>query len=242
MEQVWKLSTERLVLLEEENRHLRQNQANPNRLEELSQKRRPSDSTRESKMYSIDDEEEEEASELELHRCLYGIPSKSQKPRPPPPPPSTTRLTNSISTSSLSTATSANNLCDSLKLKSSKSSLQLHASSDSGNGSSVEVTGTTITGSECCDRCETLELQVNELMKSVAQSEEQLAEARERNFVLQKLNRCIEIENENFAYKVCGRELIDWCYNFTLASGSGKPNQSAGETNSGEGKQCWSSQ
>lgn len=50
-----------------------------------------------------------------------------------------------------------------------------------------------------CDKCQkinTYENRINDL-------EQRIFELEENNSVLKKLNRCIEIENENFAYKVC---------------------------------------
>ena len=232
--QVWKLSTERLIVLEEENRVLRQNQANsvldvlrPNKQDQFDDGEVDDDD---------EDDDDDDDSDIELQKCLYGkqinlVPKQQLSKHSGS---GTIRLHNSCSTSSLSTVNSANNVDSLQRNRYSKSSwnLNVNTAADSGNGSSVDGSdNNSIEASKVkndCDKCQTLEQQINTVVKSSAKLSQQLTDANERNFVLEKLNRCIEIENENFAYKVCFAFLLMGFYIqliFQLAEAENRSNQ-----------------
>lgn len=229
IEQVWKLSTERLILLEEENKCLREKQTAVSTVAGAAEK--SSIKGTPNCRYSLDnnnlledgdaDEEDAEDSDGELEKCLYGkgqhrrahhgesnrtekvnqITSLNSRPN---------GLANSSSTSSLASSISMSNglnLCDSLKLRSSRSCWQLNGAP----GGADQVTADISKGNDAnfnkiktkyCEKCEILDSELVELRQKCVEIEGALDDANEKNFVLEKLNRSIEIENENFAYKV----------------------------------------
>lgn len=183
------------------------------------------------------DEEDADDSDGELEKCLYGTRSngKSQERRAHRDESNRTAmdkdnlisnkissasqeqhnrsngLVNSSSTSSLASSISMSNglnLCDSLKLRSSRSCWQLGGPAA---GVADEVTADLAKGTfsnldktqtKYCEKCEILDSELTELRQKYIELEGALDDANEKNFVLEKLNRSIEIENENFAYKV----------------------------------------
>lgn len=221
VEQVWKLSMERLFVLEEENRYLR---GGGHKVTDLT---RPTDDSLPSDRYTtVVEEDEDDDSDIELQKCLYyGV---KRKPKTlvngaRSSASTGTRLVSSRSTTSLSTNcqthsashTGATNVCDSLKLRASKSCWQM---SDLGSSSSKLNTPTEKIlppvefGDYDCERCESLHSEIENLKNELHDTREQLAQSEEKNQVLDKLNRCIEIENENFAYKVCSAHTIAKLY------------------------------
>lgn len=241
IEQVWKLSTERLILLEEENKCLRE-KTMANEMVAAAEKTSNKSSGR---CFSAEnnnqedgdaDEEDAEDSDIELEKCLYGGTRKAVRKRSPlilveplnnnfvnasSSAISATRngnLVPSSSTSSLASSISASaglNLCDSLKLRSSRSCWNLGPTA---NGQLADDVATATEKDKSqdnlkmptnyCEKCEILYGDLVEMKLKIADLEGALDDANEKNFVLEKLNRSIEIENENFAYKVSVRGLM----------------------------------
>lgn len=243
IEQVWKLSTERLILLEEENKCLREKTmanamvAASEKTSNKSSARRFSAENNNQQEDGEADEEDAEDSDIELEKCLYGGSHKSARRRPSlilVEPPNNNNLVNassatsatrngnlvaSTSTSSLASSISASaglNLCDSLKLRSSRSCWNL---GPTGNGQLADDAATVTekdqsqenlkTPTNYCEKCEILDGDLVEMKLKIGDLEGALDDANEKNFVLEKLNRSIEIENENFAYKVSSERSND---------------------------------
>lgn len=252
---MWKLSTERLILLEEENKCLREKAASDKQsLSSLQQQTHNKSSSTSSRRYSTDnnnllddgdaDEEDAEDSDIELEKCLYGggrtksnghrrlveqgtngklisgsaVQQHQQQGR--------NNLVNSSSASSLASSVSVStglNLCDSLKLRSSRSCWQLGAVANGQldenqldkNGSRDDNLKTP---TNYCEKCEILDAELNEMRQKYVELELALDDCNEKNFVLDKLNRSIEIENENFAYKVSITFWTHWAH-FKIATG-----------------------
>lgn len=246
IEQVWKLSTERLILLEEENKCLREKQtaevssaavaAEKSSIKPASSRRYSQDNN--NLLEEVDaDEEDAEDSDGELEKCLYGSRSHGKAsqhrrahlvetdarakgnlivgPNQQQPLNRNSGFVNSSSTSSLASSISMSNglnLCDSLKLRSSRSCWQLGAT-DNGTADIAAVDSTkgvdlnsNKVQTKYCEKCEILDAELVELRQKCVDLESALDDANEKNFVLEKLNRSIEMENENFAYKLAETE------------------------------------
>ena len=192
------------------------------------------------------DEEDAEDSDIELEKCLYGSKTHHRRPTLLVQPNTNGKhisgsgavqekqgrnnnLVNSSSISSLASSVSMStglNLCDSLKLRSSRSCWQLGAANgqlDENQLDNKTDNRDDKTPTNYCEKCEILDAELIEMRQKCGELEGALDDANEKNFVLDKLNRSFEIENENFAYKVsfCKElvfERISWVH-FKIATG-----------------------
>ena len=191
-----------MILLEKENKSLREGQTAAEKSIKSTPSRRTSQDNNNLLEEGDADEEDAEDSDVELERCLYGIRSHGKV--------SQHRRANLVkknaaekakgnlipvsnSTSSLSSSMSMSNglnLCDSLKLRSNMPDL------DRADPNSNKIQ------TKYCEKCEIIDAELVELRQKCVDLECALDDANEKNFVLEKLNRSIEIENENFSYKV----------------------------------------
>lgn len=226
------MSTDRLIYLEEDNRNLRKSlnsrkfnetfslaikpveksKNKPSSIEsKCADNQRSNDSSGQFSSIDLDDDDDDDCddSESELTKCLYDVDllhglkkkvSKHNKVNTLGGSNSTYSLS-SMSTSTANESAFSDHHYKNNKLPSSQSCWQFDGNKQLHSDSKLHRTNHS--DRSYCEKCEVLNQELSELKEKFAKTVASLEDVTEKKFVLEKLNRCIEIENENFAYKVC---------------------------------------